>query len=108
MGTALEHAIAELGGTMPPDEIAWSLAGAFSELLESQDELRADMTDQQLSRGATRPSLAAVAPPDDADEAPVEWSSLDIDIGHLDESPDGLAAPATVVDVKPAWMKEDE
>jgi serine/threonine protein kinase len=108
MGTALERALAELGGTMPPDEIARSLAGAFSDVLESEDELRADMTDQQLSRGATRPSLAAVAPPDDADEVPVEWSSLDIDLGQVDESPGGLAAPATVVDVKPAWMKEEE
>lgn len=108
LGEALDEVAIELGGVMSPSEISRALAGAFAEILVSRDELRPEMTDLQLSRGATRPSLAAVAPLDDSDDVPVEWSSLEIDLGDVDDDLDELSGSGTVVDVRPVWLKDEK
>lgn len=116
LGQALVETLSELGGVMSPVEIAEALAEPLTALLPSEQELRPDMSDQALSRGATRPSLAAIPPVDeeDSDETNSSWSSVEVDLSALaereeieDEFDDEESGPATVVDFRPAWFEDE-
>ena len=114
MGEAMLGVAGELGGVMSPQQIAEALSAAFSDVMVSREELTPRMSDLQLSRGATRPSLNAVAAPEDSNPSKESWSSEEVDLSALEQELrfemdfEDSTGSGTVVDIRPAWMDDEE
>ena len=69
------------------------------------------LSDHELSKGASRPSIEVELPPEDQAVFSDEWDGMEVDMAYIagiDDDYDDDSDPGTVVDVRPSWMNDDE